>query len=59
MRAGPGPDHDQAQRRLRSDQFHALLGAVRVLGAVNDIQVVEVTSWTDDEALDDLMDTNL
>ena len=39
------PDHDRLQARLRSDRFRALLGAVRVLGTVEDIQTVVATPW--------------
>ncbi len=35
------------QTRLGSDRFHALLGAVKVLGTVGDMQVVVATAWHD------------
>ena len=40
-------DTDRLQARLDSDRFHALLGAVKVLGSVEDVQVVVATRWTD------------
>jgi len=39
------PDQAQVQLRLRSERFRALIGAVRVLGTVDGIQVVEVATW--------------
>lgn len=40
------PDHDRLQARLHSDTFHVLLGAVRVLGSVEDMQTIVATPWT-------------
>ena len=35
------------EARLESDPFRALLGAVRVLGVVSDMEVVEAADWPD------------
>ena len=37
------------ETRLGSDRFRALLGAVRVLGIVGDMQVVAATGWHEDK----------
>ena len=40
-------DNGLLQTRLGSDRFRALLGAVKVLGTVGDMQVVVATVWHD------------
>ncbi len=35
------------ETRLGSDRFRALLGAVKVLGSVGDIQLVVASEWTE------------
>ena len=40
-------DNEKLQARLDSDRFRALLGAVRVLGTVEDMQLVAATRWAD------------
>ena len=40
-------DNEMLQARLRSDRFRALLGAVKVLGTVEDLQVVVSSRWAD------------
>ena len=40
-------DNGLLENRLGSDRFRALLGAVRVLGIVGDMQVVVATVWHD------------
>lgn len=38
-------DRGEAETRLESDRFHALLGAVRVLGSVGETQILETADW--------------
>ena len=40
-------DTEQLKRRLDSESFHALLGAIRVLGTVRGLQLVESREWSD------------
>jgi len=47
-------DNDRLQARLDSDRFHALLGAVKVLGSVEDMQVVAANGWTEASNPDDV-----
>ena len=44
------PDDALLQRRLCSDRFRALLGAVKVLGTVEDMQLVVATGWIEPRA---------
>jgi hypothetical protein len=46
-------DNERLQTRLDSDRFHALLGAVKVLGTVGDMQVVVATEWAEASAASD------
>ena len=40
-------DDGRLRTRLSSDRFRALLGAVKVLGSVEDMQVVVATGWAE------------
>lgn len=39
-------DRQELSSRLESAKFRALLGAVRVLGTVSDVQVVDAEAWS-------------
>jgi len=51
-------DRVHLERRLDSESFHALLGAIRVLGAVRGLQLIESREWTDVSRITDAITGN-